>query len=62
MVKKNIRIYATPQTLWAQVETEGQVCGASPGMNQGEGTGTTGNHEGNSDFNPTIEDPENWDE
>ena len=60
MVKVSIRDYMPPYTTWMQVELEDGVCNASPKMTQGD-TITTDNHEGNSDFNPSFENPESFD-
>ena len=60
MVKVRINGYEAPLTVWHIVELEDGVCNASPGIEQIE-QGQTLNHEGNTDFNPEIENRDVWD-
>ena len=60
MVKVSIRDYMPPYTSWMQVELEEGVCNASPKMGQ-DATINNDDHQGNSDFNPEIENKDAWD-
>ena len=60
MVKVSIRDYMPPYTTWMQVELEGGICAGSPDIQQTQ-NGTNENQDGNTDFTPSIENPDSWD-
>ena len=60
MVQVSINGYEAPLTVWNIVELEDGVCNASPGIEQNQ-QGSTTNHDGNTDFTPSFENPDSWD-
>ena len=62
MVKVRINGYEAPLTVWHIVELEDGVCNASPDIEyEGKDQGNLVSHEGNEDFNSSLENPDSWD-